>query len=116
MSSLGEDEVRTEDLGVRKRPRRKRTMTVAEVAKLRQTSNFGAYKWLLRHAKAHMLKVNGAWTVPTAVVTKLCQAVNIEHLINRITVLEERADLLERRLNAVAWRAGPPPHSGPTPR
>jgi hypothetical protein len=96
------DALDTQDLGVRQRPRRKVRMTIAEVARMRGTTKVAANEWLLRNAKAHMLKVDGVWTVPTAVVTRLVQVTHTEKLLSRIQALEERVDLMERRLNVLA--------------
>lgn len=92
------------ELGSRKAPRRSRSYTIADIAKARNTDKASARRWCRRNAKAHMSKVNGAWTIPADVFLRLTEANALEKLSRRVTQLEEECALLTRRLDTLVMR------------
>jgi hypothetical protein len=92
-------------LGHRGAPRRKRTFTVADVAKDRGTDWSAAFRYLSRNAKSHLRKVRGVWTVPADVYLSLNTARAMADLMSRVAKLEDDNAELLRRVNALASRA-----------
>jgi hypothetical protein len=94
-----------EDIGPRQAAKRKRSFTLADIARARGTDKVAALRWCRRHAKSHMRMVKGVWTLRADVFLRLTRANVIENLLSRIDVLEESHALLTRRVDAIAARA-----------
>jgi hypothetical protein len=82
--------------------RRKRTLTVADVAKLRGTTREAARLWLYRHAAKHLRDGRRGLVISMRAYVLLQQAHSIGDLVKRIETLEENLALMDRRVTAHA--------------
>ena len=82
--------------------RRKRTLTVADVAKMRGTTREAARLWLYRHASKHLREGRRGLVISMRAYAILQQAQSIGDLVKRIETLEENLALIDRRVTAHA--------------
>jgi hypothetical protein len=81
------------------------TLTVADVARVREVGRVAAYRWLQRNA-ARWLRRDGRLVVISAEHYALAAGLQMDPRVEqRFAALEERVDEVERRLDAHVRRA-----------
>lgn len=82
------------------------TLTVADIARLRQIGRVAAYRWLLRNAAAH-LRRRGRFVVISADHYAMAAGLRVDPRVEqRFSSLESRVDEVERRLDVHLRQAG----------
>lgn len=80
-------------------------LTVTEVASLRQTNRYSAYKWLVRNGRAHLRKRGRVWVIRRAAFFAMMQRERVllePALEQRVRALEEAVREQDRRLDVHA--------------
>lgn len=77
-------------------------LTVADVARLRQTDRTSAYRWLQSNAKKHLKRRGRVWVISLAAYRSLHQDSDHEKILHRLAALEEAVRDAANRLDAHA--------------